>query len=324
MIDTVVGHRDWRTLARGLGYALAAGVMWGMVFVAPAVLFDYPPMVLSVGRYLAFGLIAMVLALGSWQALADLQRADWIEATKLSLVGNLLYYACLASAIQLAGPPLPTMVIGTLPVVIAVCSNLSERTLPWRRLWLPLAVIAVGIALVNRDEFGVFAAAAGPAARYAWGALLALVAVVCWTWYPIRNARWLRARPALRSDVWATVQGLTTLPLAAAGALLLWLVDRAGAPGAAGFDWPLGPRPALFVALMLLMGLLASWAGTLCWNRASQLLPTSLAGQLIVFETLSALAMAFAWRGQWPPAGTLLGIAALVLGVVLGVRAFQR
>lgn len=348
MIDTAGGRDDWR-LARGIGYALAAGLMWGMVFVAPAVLFDYPPTVLSVGRYLAFGLIALMLAIGQQPALRALQRADWVEAAKLSLVGNLLYYGCLASAIQLAGPPLPTMVIGTLPVVIAVCSNLSERALPWRRLWLPLAVIAAGLALVNRDEFGAFIAAAGPAvagahgagaaaggvaasggvaaappARYALGALLALAAVVCWTWYPIRNARWLRARPALRSDVWATAQGLTTLPLAAAGALLLWLADGTGAPGAPGFDWPLGPRPALFIALMLLMGLLASWAGTLCWNRASQLLPTSLAGQLIVFETLSALAMAFAWRGQWPPAGTLLGIAALVLGVVLGVRAFQR
>ena len=54
-----------------------------------------------------------------------------------------------------------------------------------------------------------------------------------------------------------------------------------------------------------------------------QLLPTALAGQLIVFETLSALAMGFAWRGEWPPAGSWLGIALLVAGVVLGVRAFS-
>ena len=93
--------------------------------------------------------------------------------------------------------------------------------------------------------------------------------------------------------------------------------------GGGVFDWPLGPRPALFVSLMLAIGLLASWLGTLCWNRASQLLPTSLAGQLIVFETLSALAMGFAWRGQWPAPGTWAGVALLVTGVVLGVRAFR-
>ena len=51
---------------------------------------------------------------------------------------------------------------------------------------------------------------------------------------------------------------------------------------------------------MFAIGLLSSWLGTLCWNEASQRLPPTLAGQLIVFETLSALAYAFALRGEWP------------------------
>jgi hypothetical protein len=60
---------------------------------------------------------------------------------------------------------------------------------------------------------------------------------------------------------------------------------------------------------MLAIGLLSSWLGTLCWNRASSLLPTSLAGQLIVFETLAALSYAFWLRGHWPEPLTLAGIA---------------
>jgi drug/metabolite transporter (DMT)-like permease len=68
------------------------------------------------------------------------------------------------------------------------------------------------------------------------------------------------------------------------------------------------------------IGLFASWLGTLCWNAASQRLPTALAGQLIVFETLAALAYTFALRGQWPEPLTLAGIALLVTGVVGGVR----
>ena len=77
------------------------------------------------------------------------------------------------------------------------------------------------------------------------------------------------------------------------------------------------PRPTA-------IGLAASWLGTLLWNQASRLLPTSLVGQLIVFETLSALAYGFAWRGEAPPASALAGIALLVLGVSIGVRTFQR
>jgi drug/metabolite transporter (DMT)-like permease len=98
---------------------------------------------LTFGRYLAFGLIALPLALRDRQALASLSRADWQEALKLAAVGNLLYYLALSSAIQLAGVPLPTVVIGTLPVVIAVCANLTRRELAWRRLLLPLVLMAI-------------------------------------------------------------------------------------------------------------------------------------------------------------------------------------
>ena len=60
--------------------------------------------------------------------------------------------------------------------------------------------------------------------------------------------------------------------------------------------------------------------GTLCWNEASQRLPTTLVGQLIVFETLAALAYAFVLRGQWPPAMTAAGVVLLVAGVLWALR----
>ena len=50
------------SLLQGVGCALAAGLLWGLVFIAPVLLPDYPAVVLSVGRYLAFGLIALPLA----------------------------------------------------------------------------------------------------------------------------------------------------------------------------------------------------------------------------------------------------------------------
>jgi drug/metabolite transporter (DMT)-like permease len=315
-------------LTAGIASALGAGLLWGLVFVTPAILPDYPPAVLSVGRYFAFGLIALALAWSQRAALARLARADWAEAARLSLVGNLTYYTFLAAAIQLSGVPLPTMIIGTLPVVIAVTANAADRTLPWRRLATPLVAIAIGIAVVNQAELARLGTVAeGDALRHALGALAAIAAVACWTWYPIRNARWLRAHPGSSPGTWATAQGLTTLPLATAGGLLLaaWYGVAPGEHGTVtgGYAWPLGPDPVRFVGMMLALGLTASWLGTLLWNRASRLLPTSLAGQLIVFETLSALAYAYLWRGEPPGTVAFAGIAILVAGVVMGVRAFQ-
>lgn len=301
-------------LSSGVLFALAAGLLWGLVFVTPVLLPDTPPALLSAGRYLAFGLIALPLAWLDRRRLRELSRADWIEAAKLSLVGNLLYYLCLASAIQRAGAPLPTMIIGTLPVVIAVCANLRNAVrdgkLPWARLAPSLALIAAGIALVNHAELAQLDD--GSFARYALGALLAVGAVACWTWYPIRNADWLRTHTGRSPQTWATAQGVVTLPLAAIAYALWWLAGGASAP--------LGPTPERFLLLMGVLGLFASWLGTLCWNEASQRLPTALAGQLIVFETLAALAYAYLLRGAWPGMPTLAGIALLIAGVWWALR----
>jgi drug/metabolite transporter (DMT)-like permease len=313
-------HRQ--QLITGTLYALAAGLMWGLVFVAPTMLAEYPAALLTMGRYLAFGLIALPLAWLDRTRLAELTRADWKEALKLAAIGNLLYYACLAAAIQRAGGPLPTMIIGTLPVVIAISANLRDHQrdgrLPWLRLLPSLALIGAGLALVNQVELR--ALQADPAAdtgRYATGALLAVCAVACWTWYPLRNADWLRDHPGRSPSTWATAQGIATLPLAVIGYAGFWAWSSiSGSP----FPMPFGPEPARFLGLMLAIGLLASWLGTLCWNEASQRLPTSLVGQLIVFETLAALAYAFAWRGRWPEPATALGMALLVAGVMLALR----
>jgi drug/metabolite transporter (DMT)-like permease len=314
-------------LFSGTLFALAAGLMWGLVFVGPLLLPEYPATLQSFGRYLAFGLIALPLAWFDRTTLRQLTRADWREALRLALVGNIVYYLFLASAIQRAGGPLPTMIIGTLPVIIAITANLRtaragmrvEATLPWARLLPSLALIGAGIALVNQVEIEHLKA--DPHAdlgRYLLGAALAVGAVACWTWYPIRNAEWLRAHPDRSPRGWATAQGLATLPLALVGYALTWAWF---AGTGQDFPMPFGPRPGAFLGLMFAIGLLASWLGTLCWNEASQRLPPTLAGQLIVFETLAALAYAFVLRGQAPQVQTLAGVVLLVAGVLWALRA---
>lgn len=140
------------------------------------------------------------------------------------------------------------MIIGTLPVGIAIGSNLRDASrdgrLPWLRMAPSLLLMAAGMALVKRAELDHLGSAASIyRGRYALGALLAVGAVACWTWYPLRNADWLRAHPERSPRVWATAQGVATLLLAAAG-----LVSAYAWFAAAGsaFDLPLGPTPERF------------------------------------------------------------------------------
>lgn len=306
----------------GVLYALAAGISWGFVFVTPALLPDYPAMVQPAARFLAFGLVALSFAWLDRHRLRRLARADWALALRLAFVGNLLYYFCLVSAVQRTGSAVPTIIIGTLPVVISLCANYRERRRPgglsWRRLLPSLGLIAIGIACVNHAELAGMDHGAGM--QYWTGVALSLVAVACWTWYPIANAAWLRGHPGRGAQTWATAQGLATLPLALLAYLLAALVLRWQAPD---FPMPLGPRPAVFVGLMVAIGLVSTWLGQICWNQASKRLPTALAGQLMVFETLSAMAFTFVLRGTAPHWVSCLGIALVIGGVVWAVHAMS-
>ncbi len=314
-------------MTAGVFLAGLAGLMWGLVFITPVLLSDYPAALLSAGRYVAFGLIALPLAWADRRHLAELSPHDWIEALKLSVVGNLLYYLFLAAAIQRSGAPVPTMIIGTLPVVIALTAYAFERrdsepelsARPWRRLGPSLGLMAAGLLLVNHTEVARWQAADTHTVwRHTQGIVLALCAVACWTWYPLRNAAWLKAHPHRSARAWATAQGLATLPLALIAYGGLWVGFMRHDPA---WQTPWGPHPQRFVILMLVVGLLASWVGTLCWNEASRRLRPSVLGQLIVFETLAALAYAWVLRQQWPDPLTWAAAGLLVLGVVLAVRA---
>lgn len=119
--------------------------------------------------------------------LRQLGREDWLTALALTMMGNLIYYVCLASAIQRTGAPVSTMIIGTLPVVIPVFANLlySQRDgkLAWSKMAPALVCIAVGLVCVNIAElrhglenFSLW--------RYGSGIFLAFISVVCWAGMP--------------------------------------------------------------------------------------------------------------------------------------------
>ena len=305
----------------GVLYALLAGLMWGLIFVGPLIIPEYPAVLQSMGRYLALGLIALPIAWLGRVRLRQLGRKDWLTALTLTMMGNLIYYVCLASAIQRTGAPVSTMIIGTLPVVIPVFANLlySQRDgkLSWWRLSPALVLIGIGLLCVNISELNQ-GLPDFSGWRYGSGIALALISVVCWAWYALRNARWLRENPDKHPMMWATAQALVTLPVSLLGyiAACLWLNGQTP-----DFALPFGPRPGVFIGLMIAIAVLCSWVGALCWNVASQKLPTVILGPLIVFETLAGLLYTFILRQEFPPLLTVSGITLLMVGVVIAVRA---
>ena len=100
------------------------------------------------------------------------------------------------------------------------------------------------------------------------------------------------------------------------GALSLVLIIPAFLLGGAGH---VSSAWTLFWGVSLAVALGASVIGNGLWNAASRLLPLSLSGQLIVFETLFALLYGFLHEGRWPRPLESAAIALMLAGVLWSV-----
>ena len=135
------------------------------------------------------------------------------------------------------------------------------------------------------------------------------------TW--IGHASWLiqtEGVNVLVDPVWANWLGLA----AGVGALAIWAV--------AGTDLAtLVSRPGFgtFVAVCVVTGIGAAWVASVLWNMASRRLSPSLAGQLIVSETVFGLVYSFAWDGAWPAALQWAACALFVLGILASIKAHR-
>jgi drug/metabolite transporter (DMT)-like permease len=302
----------------GVIFAISACALWALSFVSPVILEHFSPYAVTLGRYGAFGLISLAILPFAMRHIRALSGADWAKAAWLSIVGNMAYYFFLATAIQWSDVPGPTVVMGLLPLTIPIFANVRKQELPWRTLFAPLLGIAAGLVLVNAYEYQRIQVNQG-VLRYAAGIGLAFAALACWTWYGVANAAWLRSRPHVTATGWTMAQGITLLPIVVLAALV-----TAAAEVEQAVDTPTLDHWRQFVLVSLVVGLGSTWFATICWSQASRLLPTALAGQLIVFVTIAAVVYGSIYRGTLPSIAVALGVSLLVAAVALGVRAIQR
>lgn len=304
---------------QGVLCGLLAGAMWGMVFIVPAFLTAFTALEMACGRYIAYGLIAAGLMLPRLPALLRrLDRGDVIAMVKHALAGNIVYYMLLALGVQLAGVSATSLIIGVLPISVTLMGQKDHGSVPLRQLMLPLLLVAAGIACINIDVFTHDPGHGAPLATKLLGVLCAVGALLCWTWYSVDNARYLKRNPHFSSGEWSALYGVSSGLIAlliALPALALFHADVTGAGAAAsGRDW------TLFWIVNGVLALGASVIGNHLWNIASRKVPLTLSGQLILFETLFALLYGFIYKQQLPRGLEVAAMALLAIGVLWSVR----
>ena len=283
----------------GVLLGVAAGALWGLIYIAPLAVPEYNPVLVALSRFIAFGVISLPFLWVFRRELKAFTRADIWESFKLPLLGNVLFYCLLTICIRLAGAPLAGMFMAVIPVLVAIASNIryagSKSAVAWSKILPPLAVIFFGLIVANLTEFERAAAASAEGGMQYWiGVGFGLAAVVSWTWFSIMNAACLFGILAWPAGLMDT--GITLM----------------------------GAAPMKFLAVALGIGLLCSWVAMICWNKMSQILPAALGGQLIVFESVFAVIYALMWRGEMPTLSMTIGFIILMGGVLGSLRVFQK
>ena len=307
-------------LTRGVLWALAAGLFWGGAFIAPLVLLGYTSIEIVAGRFAGSGLFSLLMlgiAAARGQAKGIASTRVWITACLLGLLGNLLYFLFLTEGVLRANAAIVTLIVGTLPIVIPVFTQLTNGTFAWRKTLLPSVLIFAGLLAVHGATHG-FGAAERLDVRYWTGIAFGFAALIAWAWYAIWNARALAARPGMQAALWSSIQGVAQLPLTLPVIFVSIMAGatHGGSAGRVSFE--------TFLLVSAALGIATSWMAMWCWNRASQLLPADLAGQLIVFETVASLIYLYLWTQAWPSLLVVAGAGLLIGGVLLGISRLRQ
>ncbi len=283
-----------------------AGALWGLVFLAPALVNDFSPVLLTIGRYLCYGLIAVALLAPTWRSVVSrLPRRQWRNLLWLAFTGNTLYYILLSSAVQTGGIAMTSLVIGFLPVAVTLIGSREHGAVALGKLAPSLLLCAAGAVCIGWQALS--APGTGSTGTQVFGLLCAIGALASWTAFTVGNARCLAQLKQISAHEWALLCGVV------AGAQSLLLVPLAlllETAAHSGGEW------ARFALVSMGVAVLASIFGNALWNRMSRLLPLTLIGQMILFETMFALLYAFLWERRLPTGIEIMALVLVTLSVL--------
>jgi drug/metabolite transporter (DMT)-like permease len=302
-----------KIMLHGIIAGIITCALWGLTFVAPRAVVPFTAWDLTIARYGIFGTACLLLMIDRRFRPTGVAPSRLLIGLLLGGAGYVGYFVSAAFAVQLAGAAIPPVVVGTMPVFVAIIANIRDGSAPWQTLALPLLLIGVGVTIVNVAT--ISAAHVSDTASIMLGILASAAALATWIVYGLANAAVMRSADAPDGLQWTGLQGIG----AAIGSfLLLPLASFDLADTASSSQW------FRFIGWALAMGLAGSWFATWCWVVASRRLPLALSAQLIVAETVFGLAYGFMFEGRLPSPAEAIGATLQFVGVCLAIAAFSK
>ncbi len=295
----------------GILCGLATCALWGLSFVAPRVVAPYTTIDLTVARYGLFAAVSLILMVNPRFRPVGLRRSLVLTGIALGSFGYVGYFMSISYAVRYAGTAIPPLVIGTMPVLLAVIANFKDRSIGWSALALPLILIAAGIGWVNVSIFA--STSAGDQTGILLGIFSALIGLALWVVYGLVSAAVMQSQDAPSAMHWTALQGI------GAGIGALVLLPFTSLWETVSFT---GEQTFHFVLWVAVMGIAGSWLATLSWMIAARLLPLALAAQLIVAETVFGLFYGFLFEQRMPTVPEAGGAILQLAGVGMAIAIF--
>ncbi len=303
-----------------VGLAIFTSWIWGLAFFVPYAIPDVNPVAIAFGRYISYGLVALVVIAFRPKIFKPLTGRDWLIAFWFAICGHVGYYVLLSLAIHYSGITLSALIIGILPVTTMIVGNLIEKRIDFKRLIIPCIAILSGLIIIHR--YKIETTLPTQEGEVTIGFILAMIALFSWTWYGVHNSLYLKKRGAVSSQSWAAAVGLCTSIQATLGFVLYFgILDK---PFMISGSTDVNRTMIQFLLGSLVLGVVVSWLATLLWNISSRNLPTVIMGQVIVFETISSIVYEHLWDHSYPAAIELFSIALIVFGVIVSTRVINN
>ncbi len=306
----------------GILLAVITYLLWGATFITTYFIPDYPGIYVGLGRAVLIGFFSLAVFATFPGKFKKLCPADWKAALVLSIFGQLLQPICFFFSVIYAGTAISSICFGICPVLIALISNSQakrkgEACVRIKALILPILFICFGFILCNLTELLYMDNNTKSVEDTLIGLAFGLSSSSFLTYYSIRNAQWLKVNRQVGSTEWFSAQCISLLPLALALYGITWWFDPS-------MPTLLGPQPAVFSLVMILLGLFGSFVPGITFNMASARIPTSLLGQLITLETFFGIVFGQLVQKTWPSALLSTGLGFFLVGVVVSLYLFSK
>ncbi|MBN3933225.1 DMT family transporter [Streptomyces verrucosisporus] len=294
---------------KNVAAALTAALLWAFAFPAPAAVKPASELLLVTGRYSLFGLCGLYVLCRGRHRLKTMPMRRILFGLYIGFVGYFVFYICVSYSATTGSGFITAVIVGSSPITIAVAGNFAEKRMSWSELVAPVLLILSGLTLLSAADF-IHGRPSGHAQESLLGILLALMAMLTWSYFVVRNAQSQRTWETKPDPkIWAAL-----VAMGAGGASMLLLPFAIATTPEETFS----PYPLFKIIFWcVFLGVIGSWWGTYIWVKAAQGIPVPLVGPLLATETIFGAILSLPAERRVPTWAEVGGAVFILAGIAV-------